>query len=741
MGHRGRSLRSDMEMSSAQNHGKGLAQYSSTVGVHPPRHFRQFSTRSRTKSTASFKGLHRIITNDGCTEAENSSLHGNGFKKSKSSDSLYRKRALSGLNMTTLARVKSNPAQSNAWKTGSDTSPNSFSMGQSMGIKPSRSKSTHSVVDLRDGNELYDNESTTDEEVEYFTDEDEDDEHNINNKSTDVEEIGTKDSLEVNNGIGEKDHSWAQDHTHSVLISKTLSDLTLQFKEKDNDNRPISQPSYKVPSDLIKQRSQSDELIAKEKMKYQNQRNVNSLIQDNDDRLRTIENGDDDISNNVNGSSGSSEVDDGDDHISHPDLSAFDSNNNIETIAHSLTRQLNNHNDSTLENMISNSNEITVSNQVDNTGGNYDEQKESIHSNNEDYIPDMILSQSTGMERRFEQPPSIQNSLADDYPIKSMNQNKQELPVYNNFKSMAHEKDSMANEEPRFPQQNIAKETSRSTQPNFSNAISGLTTSLQGSGPESFYGSARMDNFLQKRASQNSMLRSDLRSLLSSERPHSSLHREQSPPSSNINNFAQFLKSDGLDGESRTQRKLWLQRENSIMDLSAQNEATDTIFMASNVEVKREFERISHEYTNVRRFSNPVEEALARVDKKQKNIGIKSSKKMSSDISDVLFPNYGSKETKIDEFLPQTENTKLHRILSGIWKEESALFNKDTNPLNKQKTNSSNHFILQPNRNTLRNTMGPSTGLHHQRMVNSLQPTTRAVHRRMENNIHQQQRT
>lgn len=722
MGHRSRSLRSDVEMSGAHSHGKGGTQSSSNVGVHPTRPFRQFSTRSRAKSSASFKGLHRIVANECVGDADDNIVNESGFKKSKSSDSLCRKRALSGLNMTALGRVRSHPAQPAMWRSGSDTSCNSFSAAQTIGIKPSKNKSTHSVVDMRDGEELYDNDSTTDEEVEYFTDEEEEDEENDMKSSNDISSDRAN-----NSGDNEKvDHRESSENSlsensRSVLLSKTFSDLTIPFPEKDNDNQVINQPSYKVPSNLIKRKDINEEHLLKEHAIEEPHKSETGFeIEGDDDKITNNER--DDEPNNV-------EIDeDGDDHISHPDMNEFISDNDIVGISNSLTRQANNHGSINTPGLTDNKNFIDDKKREENEDG-YDTDKAS--STNEDYVPNMFLSQSTGVERRFEQLPSMQNPFADDFPINSNNKKQDIITAYDNDgthnKNFLNSSDDTGVSQGQFPKE--------PKQQHFTNPILGLTTSLQGSGTGSSQGLARMENFLQKRASLNSILRSDLRSLLSSERPQS-LQREQ-VSSSNVNNFAQFLKSDGIDGDSRTQRKLWLQRENSIMDLSSHNDGNDPIFMASNVEVKREFERISREYINVRRFASPVEEALMRIETSQMAIGIKGSQRTDSDINDIITPNYGSKYTKVDEFLPQTENTKLHRILSGIWKEESALFNKDTNPLNKQKSNSGSHKHFQSNRDSLRNAMGSGPG-PHQRMVNSLQPTTRAVHRRMENSIHQQ---
>lgn len=721
---RGRSLRSDLEMTAAQGHGKSSSHLSSTVAGHPARHFRQFSTKSRTRSTASFKGLHRIITHDGTTDIDSHSLSGNSFKKSKSSDSLYRKRAISGLNMTALGRVKSNPSHVNRSRSGSNAS--SHSLAGSSGstrLRPSRSKSTHSVLDLHDGDELYDNETTTDEEVEYFTDE-EDEEDDALDKSADSEDS--------NRGDEREDEKKRFKSEESILLSKTFSDLTVPFQEKHNDGSLMNPPRYKAPSNLIKhQPSREEQAESENKIHNGFHNSTNSTKEDADN-----ENGK--IDRNI-------ADEDGDDHIGDPDLNVITSNSMVEDGTHSLKRQGNKFMDPGHEEALQQSDRIPGGGTMDLGSSNYMTQRRE--SNTEQYIPSIILSQSTGVERRFEQPASIQNSLSNNYHVtdadqleRGINGNNMDNNIGNGDNKTQVGDIHTIEEPPEYQKQYLKGTNTNTNQHNFSGSISSLTNSLQRTVPENYNGTTRMNHLLNKKSSQNSLPRSDPRSLMATEPPNSSLYREDVGSASTINNFAQFLKSDSMDGESRTQRKLWLQRENSIMDLSSQNDNNDPIFMASNVEVKREFERISHEYTNVRRFSNPVEEALSRVESEQKIMGFKRQNKTNSDIVDTLFPSYGNRDKRVDQFLPKSENTKLHRILSSIWKEESALFNKDTNPLSRQVSSSSSHHILQSNRNSLRGAMGSGAALQHQRMINSLQPTTRAVNRRMENAINYQQR-
>lgn len=150
MVHRGRTLKSDTDVTSLN---------ASTVS-HQSKPFRQFSTRSRAKSNASFKGLRRVLTHDGTLDNDYFNKH-NVSQKCKSSDALFRKRTISGLNMTALTRVKSNqgkrsasfhsPVHNTLLSPKNSSHSNTGTAG--FGLKPRRSKSTQSVLSLRDAQE------------------------------------------------------------------------------------------------------------------------------------------------------------------------------------------------------------------------------------------------------------------------------------------------------------------------------------------------------------------------------------------------------------------------------------------------------------------------------------------------------------------------------------------------------------------------------------------------------------
>ncbi|GAV55511.1 hypothetical protein ZYGR_0AV01430 [Zygosaccharomyces rouxii] len=812
MGHKNKT-RSDLDSLAAQSSSKGLQNMASnSASGHTTRPFRQFSTKSRAKSTASFKGLHRIIPHDSGSDADS---HHSG-------ESFFRKRAISGLNMTALTRVKSNPSQMPGSRPSSVNSSTCYSVGGvSTGLKPSTSKPTHSVVGLHSGDEDIDNDTTTDEEVEYFSDEDENENGKSQKSSLTTEHMPKENSINRVRRTSEE----------TKMLSRSFNELTLPYERPENElPHLVNQPSYKAPSSLIN--PQQEQLLSNNYTKINDASNGNNNENNNENNVKPELN---EVIKQESDETAHDKIlhDDGDDRIDNNNLYAAAADASMEAGAHSLKRQGKNFQEPQ-------ENTLPLMEEEESPHGNNNYISQRRNSDHEQYIPSMILSQSTGVERRFDQPASIQNSLANNYQvmppleeaqngaIKEYNmgfnkenqiidshtfqnvsrdqllqqQQEQQQREQHQHRQQEQEQQEQEQEQERKQQQQLQQQeqeqeqereqqqrqqqpppplqrqshfhhflqpqqqqhsqlppqqyqqpqqnyfpqqrqkqginANSNTQHTFSTSISSLTSSLQKMAPENSYSTSRKSHLLRKKPSQISFLGSSFRGS-NADVPSSFLHRESPPASSDINNFAQFLKSDSIDGESRTQRKLWLQRENSILDLSSQHESSDSIFMASNIEVKREFERISHEYTNVRRFSNPIEEALARVDSEQKKMGIKSPNNKDRETIDSLIPRPVNAGKEIGEVLPKSQSTNLHRVLQSIWREESALFNKETNPINRNKSPISGH-VSNTSRTSLKNVMNPGSALQHQRIINSLQPTTRAVNRRMENALHHQQR-
>ncbi|QHS76559.1 Tco89p [Saccharomyces paradoxus] len=789
MVHRGRTLKSDTDITSLN---------APTVS-HQSKPFRQFSTRSRAKSNASFKGLRRVLTHDGTLDSDYFNKHSIS-QKCKSSDALFRKRTISGLNMTALTRVRSNqgkrsasfhsPVHNTLLSPKNSSHSNSGSAG--FGLKPRRSKSTQSVLSLRDAQESNKSESTTDEEVECFS-EDNNENGKVNNDKITAEHIVPVEKKIVEHVIQnklqspdpineqEEDKSFNGEKENHRAVSLPLPHLSSDIYFGGSARSMECQNNGEASSSSTETKLNEKSIINEEEQSNSTKEAHIDAISNNSKNLKasSMKAGDHtsqvpynkekkilDIGNTLSAHksnrkpSNSNEQFDQEDHIDAP---RSNSSRKSDSSFMSLRRQ------SSKQRKLLNEEEDFIKPGNISSG---DAKDIEGHSLLENYAPDMILSQSTGVERRFENSSSIQNSLRNDIresgehinsgdTFDEVDDGKLRKSTKNVRRSQLGQ--NIPNSQSSFPAAtNVSSKDNTVPQHNFSTSISSLTNNLRRAAPESFHGSSRMNSIFHKKGNQNLLLRSNDASKNSAVAT-SPLSNEYSTSGTNVsgdtnrrsnggakfNSFAQFLKSDGIDAESRTQRKLWLQRENSIMDLSSQNDGSDSIFMAGNIDAKREFERISHEYSNVKRFYNPLDEALLRVEptitgnannirKKSHNDGqsIAHSNDTTDhkDEEDLLFNNY---DKKFDDLYPHLASAKIQAVLSGIWKNESYLFNKDVNPINKNRTSSTSHSIShtasQNTRNLLRGPMGSSTTLHHQRVINSLQPTTRAVNRRMEN--------
>ncbi|CUS23226.1 LAQU0S08e04918g1_1 [Lachancea quebecensis] len=690
---RGRSLRSDSEFASTMNN--------KHVSSNSGKKLRQFTTNSRSKSAASFKGfnkLRRVLSHDGALEVENYAKERPDFiKKSKSSDSLSRKRAISGLSMTTLGKVRSHPGHSSASE--ANGGPGSISGLHTVGLRPHRANSVKSVLALQGGDdELYEDHSTTDEEVEYFTDEEQEEQHG-------GQSLRARQQLRSRSRQKQKVNSDRVDDELQRLASRSLrEDQTLTGSLKE-----VSDSLDQAATDEELRREDSNKTIGNNQLHY----GVPSNLRDADEDH--IGNGDHiDAGDHINN----------EDHIDqgNPDEDTINANSNIETIANSLKR----HGPTTR------SDELVYGNGA----ATEDAQNHSLQSTGR-FSPVMILSQSTGVEKRFDRPANI---TEDSIPQRYHNNNKEQAPENrtesNNFNYI--NSDFTAS----YASSNIPeRQPQNAPKPDFSTSISSLSSHLHK--PAQAAADNRTTSILHQRAPQVSLPATN-GSGSRSEGHSSTANRPD--PLSNFNNFSQFLQSETSGAVSRTQQKLWLQRENSIMDLSSTNTSADAIFLASNIEVKREFERISREYTNVRRFSNPLNASLNRVIPRSK-LEVKKHRSPFSQGDELskVFKNEFSKDAKtFKEFCRENLNQKLDidRVLAKIWNEESEDFNKESELLgdNEPEGPSSVPAGQRPhNRHSLRNN-GPASNTSHLRTVSSLQPTTRAVHRRMESALSQQQR-
>lgn len=117
--------------------------------------------------------------------------------------------------------------------------------------------------------------------------------------------------------------------------------------------------------------------------------------------------------------------------------------------------------------------------------------------------------------------------------------------------------------------------------------------------------------------SSNSMAANSLLKIATMANSNGSPVAAQKNSETDFNDFNSFLKSDTLkeDKDSRTQQRLWLQRENSILDLSTDQSRSkfDSIFQPFSVDAKRDFENIAKEYNSIKRFGNPLVENLKKI--------------------------------------------------------------------------------------------------------------------------------
>lgn len=689
---------------------------------------KQFSAKSRSKSNTSFKNLQKLHK-VGSHDALNRGLF-DPMKKSKSSDSLNRRTVHSGLSMTALVRTSSHPVVLHQ---------NSHSMKHKGLISDRNSKSV--ILDLHDSG---DNDSMTDEEVESFTDIEGDD-------ASDDETI---------NGTG-KNSTTQRNSMHSINDFQDRAGLRV------DSGRPLQRPlSYKPPSRLRNRVDADDDHISSRAVSPMDNDKIDAPDREDD----LIDPGNQDTISNTNSlrrhrqhmfdfnnGNGNLQKSYNVETTEHEDIIAantavdegvrrYTEEDIIDGITHTATNEKANEdigsddpkrysfakagavtdeqfpedphsNDSSSSSK--NGNMIPDSNNTALNGSNIDSETQGT----EQYVPDMILSQSTGMERRFDQL-SRQSSLAwldpaennNDKSLKIQNTKSNKFNYINQDLAASLKNDNIDQPSPPRHQEQQPKQSKA----DFSTSISSLTSHL--TRPVSRDHLLRANTVSQSRPRQQSLYRQPS-------------YSENDTSGNGMTDFSSFLQYGDVGTDSRTQQKLWLQRENSIQDLSSQNTSPDAVFLASNVEVRREFERISREYTNVRRFSNPLADSLSRISQQQ-SIEIQKQKKISTGENAGSFFGVDYDKGKSSKETNSTANKlEMQRMLTKLWNSNTLEFNKDENPL----VQSNPELMTVQHPGTYRNTR-PSrmSSSQHQRAVNSLHPTTRAVNRRMEHVLNQQ---
>ena len=842
-------------------------QVAPTSGVSQGKQSRHFTGKHRPKNSVSFKGLRKVLTHDGTT------IERDPMRSAKSSDALFRKRTFNGLNMTALARIRSNPSGFPATSGHAGLRHNStLSITGHPGLKPRRTKSTQSIVSLKDEDDATSSVSVTDDDDddEYFTDyediqeEEQFGEHGmVKRYGSSLSNLLKRDSLPsvsrrhrsidtalnmtmlitptetkvgpINNHSGELMIDNPEEHRRRSTTADSENNLIDQsfeaanggnasagkdIEEEDDDdddddededasagsNRIRLQRTLEIIPHRIRSTRPYEHHHRVHRASHKHVRiqedetNGYSLGLHKTDTTTsdsTITNAAATVTPSANGSDKEDET-----KLQTPPREKEES---IEGQTKLMENKVQGEDNSTasirdedtikpvgspggskmeIGSILTGTNNKLKPLDTSQTTEPGSEQNSDIIT--DQYIPDMILSQSTGVEKTFEAPSSIQNSLANELHAAgekdlrrivshhsekkssfgtttssrgSSTQNLREMSnlVPGNISGLAlsnqrtpssellraevlKSRSSDTSVKKRFTLAGASPTPSSSKRNNQQNAIVRTTASenlvhtpLTPLGQEKRLrqNPVRSSRFADRNPGSSGMTGRDYSKLSSMV----SLSNRGFMASGNerINNFSQFLNSDISEGESRTQRKLWLQRENSIMDLNLQNDSVDSLFMSSSVELKREFERISHEYTSVRRYYNPIAASITRLEANYQKGGVEkfnvanahsnkksTTKKKSGHLSNNstssgndIFVEYSSSysgNNKNEEFISKVQSSKLQSILSSMWKEESAAFNNEVNPLNKSSSREDVNDSSDNSKNGSHISVGPGNG-------------------------------
>lgn len=303
-------------------------------------------------------------------------------------------------------------------------------------------------------------------------------------------------------------------------------------------------------------------------------------------------------------------------------------------------------------------------------------EKKAQSASSNDYHHDMILSQSTGLVRKFGDQ-QFKNSLMQLDKLKA-----------NDSLQFIHSLDHIN----QGPTNSFASSSNSLKQFTVQPASQKLSASTDSGSQLSF----KVENGISM-VSANNVNRHQQ---YANQFPNSS-----SVQSNNISitptNFNQFLKSNTSNIETRTQQKLWLQRENSLLDITGSNSNN-----ANNPQIRREFERISREFLNVKRFSNPVSDGVKRTYVPHNN---KNDSRAAS-----LRSNNIKDDTTHQGKLQTFKSDQIQAKLMKLWVEGEALskiptpqhmnHNNHSNPVMNSLSRSPDYFVSQQQFN----------GHHHQ---------------------------
>lgn len=433
------------------------------------------------------------------------------------------------------------------------------------------------------------------------------------------------------------------------------------------------------------------------------------------------------------------------------DLSRSDSNLNRkedETTVHEDDNQFDKNNDNDQAKNQS-SEQITSNKSNDHLHSNRSSTDDMMSSNM--YGGSLLLSQSTGLTKKVD--PKLQYSSVNSVSIprihSSMDSNHSESISGISFKANRYDQHQLA--EPITTNKNVAPNNSYQT---------------------------------------NQTIFNNLQRTGASQLPKKAITNNNSTNANNVvYNFSNFLNTNKEQSqvsgppqtmETRTQQRLWLQRENSLMDVAnvdannfsslslnnlmfshnqsktnmrdyfsskpgsgmtaitpgnqlaqapktpvATNNINGLLMMVQNggqssIQSRTEFERTNREYLNVRRHLNPIGESLHRLEKQNKDLIVPKTRKGNSSTS-FKSNNHSGNGNSFKEFSPlyQEREEEGQVLLKKLW-QDAIITTQTPSPNPTPKLEAATNPIPQSritNQNSLSNLRSPQ----------SQTPTTRAV--------------
>lgn len=393
--------------------------------------------------------------------------------------------------------------------------------------------------------------------------------------------------------------------------------------------------------------------------------------------------------------------------------------------------------------------------------------------NNNLYGGSLLLSQSTGLTRKINEP--LGYNMAGDASDERLDRMRDESVSGISFKARPY--NELRNKEPAEPVQATTTASVSSYQPDQS-----IFSNLQRNN------SKYLSNIKLQRPSQQT--------------------QSQTQNASN-KDFSSFLNSSHSSNgasnhniETRTQQRLWLQRENSLMDVSQNidptklqnlsNMSLNKLMFAHNynnsttnvreqgrvagpqtpgvqsgpqvgeqegqaagdssnvtnlfhlvqsghqqgsVRSRTEYERLNREYLNVRRHLNPVAESLNRMEKfyaHKKGLNVQKSTSVSKGASSSVH-SQSMNANKFEEFAADRENreSKASMLVNRVWQDALLQTSSNSSPsVSRQEPadQGGSQFHQNPQQIQQRSQpMRPSRSTGNSSQRSSLTPTTRAV--------------